>query len=447
MRDLDTLIKAYDIRGIVPDQLDESLAYDVGAAFADLLAPERIAVGHDMRVSSPALADALAAGAAGRGVDVLAIGYVSTDLLYFASGLHDLPGAMITASHNPPSYNGIKLCRPGAAPVGQDTGLGEIRKGLETGLPPTDRPKGEVRSEDLLPAYADHLRRLVNLDGSRPLKIVVDAGNGMAGRTAPVVLRHPAFELVPLYFELDGTFPNHEANPMDPANLTDLQAAVIAHHADIGLAFDGDADRCFFVAETGERIAPSDVVGLIATRELARHPGAAIIYNAITSRAVPEEITEHGGRPIRTRVGHSFIKQVMADNNAVFGGEHSGHYYFRDFWNADSGMLAALHVLQALGQTTEPLSTLMSEFSRYVASGETNLTVADIPGALARVEAAYSARGATADHLDGLTVTLPGGPWFNLRPSNTEPLLRLNVEAADQATMTQLRNEVLHLVG
>jgi phosphomannomutase len=447
MRDLDTLIKAYDIRGIVPDQLDESLAYDVGAAFAELLTPERIAVGHDMRVSSPALADALAAGAASRGVDVLAIGYVSTDLLYFASGIHAIPGAMITASHNPPSYNGIKLCRPGAAPVGQDTGLREIRKMLETGLPSTDRPTGDVRPEDLLPAYADHLRQLVDLDGSRPLKIVVDAGNGMAGRTAPVVLRHPAFELVPLYFELDGTFPNHEANPMDPANLVDLRAAVIEHHADIGLAFDGDADRCFFVAETGERIAPSDVVGLIATRELARHPGAAIIYNAITSRAVPEEITEHGGRPIRTRVGHSFIKQVMADNHAVFGGEHSGHYYFRDFWNADSGMLAALHVLQALGQTTEPLSTLMSGFSRYVASGETNLTVADIPGTLAQVETAYSARGATADHLDGLTITLPGGAWFNLRPSNTEPLLRLNVEAADQATMTQLRNELLALLA
>jgi phosphomannomutase len=445
MRDLDALIKAYDIRGTVPDELDESLAYDVGAAFADLLAPERIAVGHDMRVSSPALADALAAGAASRGVDVLAIGYVSTDLLYFASGIHAIPGAMITASHNPPSYNGIKLCRPGAAPVGQDTGLAEIRKTLETGLPPTARPAGEVRTEDLLPAYAEHLRRLVDLDGSRRLKIVVDAGNGMAGRTAPVVLR--GFELVPLYFELDGTFPNHEANPMDPANLVELQAAVIEHHADIGLAFDGDADRCFFIAETGERIAPSAVVGLIATRELARHPGAAIIYNAITSRAVPEEITEHGGRPIRTRVGHSFIKQVMADNNAVFGGEHSGHYYFGDFWNADSGMLAALHVLQALGQTTAPLSALMSQFSRYVASGETNLTIADIPATLTRVETAYAARGATADHLDGLTMTLPGGAWFNLRPSNTEPLLRLNVEAPDRATMTHLREEVLGLVG
>jgi phosphomannomutase len=446
MRDLDKLIKAYDIRGIVPDQLDDELAYQVGAAFAHHLGAELIAVGHDMRVSSPALAEAFARGVASRGTDVLAIGYVSTDLLYFASGVGDVPGAMITASHNPPAYNGIKLCRPGAAPIGQETGLTRIRTLLENGLPAYDGEPGQIGHQDLLPAYAAHLRGLVDLSASRRLKLVVDAGNGMAGRTAPVVLRHPALEVVPLYFELDGTFPHHEANPMNPANLSDLRGAVRREGADLGLAFDGDADRCFFVDETGEAISPSAVVSLIATRELALHPGAAIIYNAITSRAVAELITENGGRPIRTRVGHSFIKQVMADNNAVFGGEHSGHYYFRDFWNADSGMLAALHVLEALGETDQPLSALTARYVRYVASGEVNLTVGDIPGTLARIEAHYTARGAAADRLDGLTITLPGGAWFNLRPSNTEPLLRLNVEASDAATMQQLRDAVINAV-
>ncbi|NIK62157.1 phosphomannomutase/phosphoglucomutase [Kribbella shirazensis] len=447
MRDLGTLIKAYDIRGTVPDQLDDELAFQVGAAFAHHLGADLVAVGHDMRVSSPSLAEAFSAGVAGRGADVLSIGFVSTDLLYFASGVGDIPGAMITASHNPPAYNGIKLCRPGAAPVGQDTGLREIRTLLETGLPAYDGETGQIRHQDLLPPYAAHLRRLVDLTGSRRLKIVVDAGNGMAGRTAPVALRHPAFEIVPLYFELDGTFPHHEANPMNPANLDDLRLAVRRHGADIGLAFDGDADRCFFVDEQGAAVSPSSVVSLIATRELDRHPGSAIVYNAITSKAVAEEVTEHGGRPIRTRVGHSFIKQVMADNDAVFGGEHSGHYYFRDFWNADSGMLAALHVLEALGQADEPLSELMHGFSRYVASGEINLAHEDIRAALELVQARYSDQGATTDHLDGLTVTLPGGAWFNLRPSNTEPLLRLNVEGTDHESMAHLRDDVLGLLG
>ncbi|WP_328321473.1 phosphomannomutase/phosphoglucomutase [Kribbella sp. NBC_00382] len=445
MHDLSTLIKAYDIRGTVPDQLDDDLAFQVGAAFAHHLGATLLAVGHDMRVSSPSLAAAFSAGVASRGADVLAIGFVSTDLLYFASGSQNIPGAMITASHNPPAYNGIKLCRPGAAPVGQDTGLREIRALLETGLPEYDGVPGRIRSEDLLPSYAGYLRRLVDLDGSRPLKIVIDAGNGMAGRIVPVVLEHPAFDLVQLYFELDGTFPHHVANPMDPANLEDLRIAVRLHGADLGLAFDGDADRCFFVDEEGDRVSPSAVVSLIATRELARRPGAAIVYNAITSKAVPEQVTEHGGRPIRTRVGHSFVKQVMADNNAVFGGEHSGHYYFQDFWNADSGMLAALHVIEALGQSAQPLSALMREFSRYVASGEINLTLEDVPAALTLVENHY--RDVAADHLDGLTITLPGRGWFNLRPSNTEPLLRLNVEAADHATMAQVRDEVLDLLG
>jgi phosphomannomutase len=445
MRDLGTLIKAYDIRGTVPDQLDDGLAFQVGAAFAHHLAAPLIAVGHDMRVSSPSLAAAFSAGVTSRGTDVLAIGFVSTDLLYFASGLRNVPGAMITASHNPPAYNGIKMCRPGAAPVGQDTGLREIRTLLETGLPEYGKGPGRVEDVDLLPTYAEYLRRLVPLSGGRPLKIVVDAGNGMAGRTVPVVLQHPSLEIVPLYFELDGTFPNHEANPMNPANLADLRAAVTRHGADLGLAFDGDADRCFFVDEQAARVSPSAVVSLIATRELARRPGAAVVYNAITSRAVAEDITAHGGRPIRTRVGHSFIKQVMADNSAVFGGEHSGHYYFQDFWNADSGMLAALHIIEALGRSARPLSALMAEFSRYADSGEINTTLADIPATLALVEAHYRGHGATADHLDGLTVTLPDGSWFNLRPSNTEPLLRLNVEAADEPAMARLRDEVLAL--
>ncbi|TCO37643.1 phosphomannomutase [Kribbella antiqua] len=445
--DLSGLIKAYDIRGVVPDQLDDELAFQVGASFAHHIGADLIAVGHDMRVSSPALAKAFAAGVTSRGSDVLAIGLASTDLLYFASGIRDIPGAMITASHNPPTYNGIKLCRPGAAPIGQGTGLADIRALLEGGLPSYDGRLGLSHSEDLLPTYSTYLHALVDLDGTRRLKVVVDAGNGMAGRTAPVVLEHPTLEIVPLYFELDGTFPHHEANPMDPANLADLRAAVRRHRADLGLAFDGDADRCFFVDEHGEPVSPNNIISLIATRELALQPGSAVVCNAITSKAVAEQITEHGGRPIRTRVGHSFIKQVMADHNAVFGGEHSGHYYFEQFWYADSGMLAALHVLAALGHTNQPLSTLTAQFSRYVASGELNLALSDIPAALHQVETSYLAAGATADHLDGLTITLPNGAWFNLRPSNTEPLLRLNVEAPDRTSMTQLRHEILTLLN
>ncbi|MFG1911469.1 phosphomannomutase/phosphoglucomutase [Kribbella sp. NPDC048928] len=447
MQDLAALIKAYDIRGTVPDQLNAELAFRAGAAFAEVSGAALIAVGHDMRVSSPELAAAVADGAASRGADVLAIGLASTDMLYYASGARDVAGAMITASHNPPAYNGIKFCRPGAAPVGQDTGLREIRTLLETGLPAYNGPAGTVHSEDLLTEYAEYLHGLVDLSGNRRLKIVVDAGNGMAGRTAPVVLDRSAFDLVPLYFELDGTFPNHPANPLDPANVVDLRAAVKQHHADAGLAFDGDADRCFFVDENGDAVSPNNIISLIATRELARDPGSAVVYNVITSKAVAEQIVDHGGVPVRSRVGHSFIKQAMADHDAVFGGEHSGHYYFRRFWRADTGMLTALHVLDALGETDQPLSALTAQFSRYADSGEINNVVADVPAVLARVEAHYTADGAAADHLDGLTITRPDGAWFNLRPSNTEPLLRLNVEAADPATMEQLRREVLSLLN
>ena len=445
VRNLSSIVKAYDIRGVVPDQLDEQVARAVGAAFARVTGAERIVTARDMRESSAPLAAAFAEGATAQGADVLDAGLGSTDLLYFAAGSLDLPGAMFTASHNPARYNGIKLCRAGAAPVGQDTGLREIRALAEQDLEPAAR-RGRVEQRDLLPAYAAYLLGLVDLAGIRPLTVVVDAGNGMAGHTVPAVLG-PPLTVVPLYFELDGSFPNHEANPLDPANLRDLQAKVIEVGADVGLAFDGDADRCFVVDERGRPVSPSAITALVAARALAEHPGEMVIHNLITSRAVPEIVREHGGVPVRSRVGHSFIKQVMAETGAVFGGEHSAHYYFRDFWRADTGMLAALHVLAALGGSDLPLSQLTADYERYAASGEVNSTVADVPGRTAAVEEEFGKRdGATMDHLDGLTVSLPDGSWFNLRPSNTEPLLRLNVEAPDETSMTELRDAVLALV-
>jgi phosphomannomutase len=445
VRDLSSIVKAYDIRGVVPDQLDEQVARAVGAAFARVTGAARIVTARDMRESSAPLAAAFADGVTAQGADVLDAGLGSTDLLYFASGSLDLPGAMFTASHNPARYNGIKLCRPGAAPVGQDTGLREIRALAEQDLDPAGR-RGRVEQRDLLPAYAAYLCELVDLSRIRPLTVVVDAGNGMAGHTVPAVLG-PPLTVVPMYFELDGSFPNHEANPLDPVNLRDLQAWVVDVGAAVGLAFDGDADRCFVVDERGRPVSPSAITALVAARTLAEHPGEMIIHNLITSRAVPEIIRERGGVPVRSRVGHSFIKQVMAETGAVFGGEHSAHYYFRDFWRADTGMLAALHVLAALGASDVPLSRLTAEYERYAASGEVNSTVADVPGRTAAVEEEFGKRdGATVDHLDGLTVSLPDGGWFNLRPSNTEPLLRLNVEAPDEASMTELRDAVLALV-
>jgi len=445
VRNLSSIVKAYDIRGVVPDQLDEQVARAVGAAFARVTGAERIVTARDMRESSAPLAAAFADGATAQGADVLDAGLGSTDLLYFAAGSLDLPGAMFTASHNPARYNGIKLCRAGAAPVGQDTGLREIRALAEQDLEPAAR-RGRVEQRDLLPAYAAYLLGLVDLAGIRPLTVVVDAGNGMAGHTVPAVLG-PPLTVVPLYFELDGSFPNHEANPLDPANLLDLQAKVVEVGADVGLAFDGDADRCFVVDERGRPVSPSAITALVAARALAEHPGEMVIHNLITSRAVPEIVREHGGVPVRSRVGHSFIKQVMAETGAVFGGEHSAHYYFRDFWRADTGMLAALHVLAALGDSDLPLSRLTADYERYAASGEVNSTVADVPGRTAAVEEEFGKRdGATVDHLDGLTVSLPDGSWFNLRPSNTEPLLRLNVEAPDETSMTELRDAVLALV-
>ena len=450
MTDLSGIVKAYDVRGVVGEELDDAVVREIGAALARLLRAEdettgAVVVGYDMRDSSPTLAAAFAEGVTAQGADVLEAGLGSTDLLYFASGSLDLPGAMFTASHNPARYNGIKLCRAGAAPVGQDTGLREIRALAEQDLEPAGR-RGRVEQRDLLPAYADYLLGLVDLAGIRPLTVVVDAGNGMAGHTVPAVLG-PPLTVVPLYFELDGSFPNHEANPLDPANLRDLQAKVVEVGADVGLAFDGDADRCFVVDERGRPVSPSAITALVAARALAEHPGDTVIHNLITSRAVPEIIRERGGVPVRARVGHSFIKQVMAETGAVFGGEHSAHYYFRDFWRADTGMLAALHVLAALGRSDLPLSALTAEYERYAGSGEVNSTVADVPGRTAAVEEEFGKRdGATVDHLDGLTVSLPDGSWFNLRPSNTEPLLRLNVEAPDEASMTELRDAVLALV-
>jgi phosphomannomutase len=446
VRDLSTIFKAYDVRGTVPDQLDEQVAHAVGAAFTRVTGASRIVTAHDMRASSVPLAAAFAAGATEQGADVLDAGLGSTDLLYFASGSLGLPGAMFTASHNPARYNGIKMCRAGAAPIGQDTGLREIRELAGGPLPPAGTP-GTVERRDLLPAYAAYLRELVDLTRIRPLTVVVDAGNGMAGHTVPAVLAGLPLTVVPLYFELDGTFPNHEANPLEPANLRDLQAKVVEVGADVGLAFDGDADRCFVVDERGRPVPPSAITALVAVRILAAHPGATVIHNLITSHAVPEIVRAHGGTPVRTRVGHSFIKQQMAETDAVFGGEHSAHYYFRDFWRADTGMLAALHVLAELGVADVPLSRLTAEYDRYAASGEINSTIADVPGRTAAVEEAYAKRdGAGVDHLDGLTVTLPDGSWFNLRPSNTEPLLRLNVEAPDERTMAELRDAVLALV-
>lgn len=450
MTDLSQLVKAYDVRGVVPDQWGEPLAELFGAAFVTVTGADAIVTGHDMRPSSPGLSQAFARGAASRGAKVTEIGLCSTDQLYFASGELDLPGAMFTASHNPAQYNGIKMCRAGAAPVGQDTGLAEIRRLVEewseTGLPASDATPGEITRRDMLADYAAHLRTLVDIGSIRRLKVVVDAGNGMGGHTVPTVFDGLPIDLVPMYFELDGTFPNHEANPLDPKNIVDLQEKVRETGADIGIAFDGDADRCFVVDERGEPVSPSAITALVAARELAKHPGSTVIHNLITSWTVPEVVKEHGGTPVRTRVGHSFIKQEMARTGAVFGGEHSAHYYFRDFWNADTGMLAALHVLAALGGQDGPLSALVAEYDRYAASGEINTAVDDQAGRTAAVRAAYADRpGTGVDELDGLTVTGEDW-WFNLRPSNTEPLLRLNVEARDPELMAAVRDEVLAMV-
>jgi len=441
------IFKAYDVRGIVPDQLDEDLARATGRAYVEVVGSDRVIVGHDMRPSSPGLAGAFAVGATAAGADVTMIGLASTDQLYFASGHLDVPGAMFTASHNPAQYNGIKMCRAQASPIGLESGLAEIRdRALGAAREPSGRA-GSISEHDVLGAYAAHLLSLAPVHGRR-LKIVIDAGNGMAGHTAPAVFERlgDGVEVVALYFELDGTFPNHEANPIEPENLADLQKAVLAEGADAGLAFDGDADRCFVVDENGRAVSPSTLTALIAARELLKEPGATVIHNLITSRAVPEIVAELGGKPVRTRVGHSFIKATMAETGAIFGGEHSGHFYFRDFWRADSGMLAALHTLAALAETDRPLSGLLAEYERYPMSGEINSEVADQAAVIEELEATYAGSDrVTTDRLDGLTVSHPD--WtFNVRPSNTEPLLRLNVEGRGEATMTATRDDVLALI-
>ncbi|MGV0791652.1 phosphomannomutase/phosphoglucomutase [Mycolicibacterium sp. XJ1819] len=427
------VIKAYDVRGLVGEEIDEQFVADVGAAFARLMRDEnatRVVIGRDMRASSPALADAFAEGVTAQGLDVVRIGLASTDQLYFASGLLDCPGAMFTASHNPAAYNGIKLCRAGAKPVGSDTGLARISADVIAGVPVSGASRGTITDRDVLADYGEFLRSLVEVTDLRPMTVAVDAGNGMAGHTTPAVLEPiPSVTLAPLYFELDGTFPNHEANPLDPANLVDLQKHVVETGADIGLAFDGDADRCFVVDENGRPVSPSAVTALVAGRELGREIGATVIHNLITSRAVPELVIERGGTPVRSRVGHSYIKALMAETGAIFGGEHSAHYYFRDFWGADSGMLAALYVLVALGEQDRPLSEVMADYERYEASGEVNFTVVDAESCVDDVLKAFVSQIQSIDHLDGVTVDLGEGSWFNLRMSNTEPLLRLNVEA------------------
>ena len=441
---IQAVFKAYDVRGTVPDQIDEDLARATGRAFVQVVGATEVVIGYDMRPSSPGLAGAFADGASQAGADVTLIGLASTDQLYFASGHLGVPGAMFTASHNPAQYNGIKMCRAHAQPVGLETGLAEIRDLVVSGEVSPATRIGSITEHDVLEAYAAHLLALAPVTGRR-LKVVADAGNGMAGYTAPAVFGRigEAVELVPLYFELDGTFPHHEANPIEPENLADLKAKVVEVGADVGLAFDGDADRCFLVDERGRAVSPSTLTALIAERELAKDPGATIIHNLITSRAVPELVRELGGNPVRTRVGHSFIKATMAETDAIFGGEHSGHFYFRDFWRADSGMLAALHALAALASYDGTLSELLAPYERYPLSGEINSTVADQAAVTAAIQAEYAGReGVTIDHLDGLSVS--HADWqFNVRPSNTEPLLRLNVEGRDETTMTAMRDTVL----
>jgi phosphomannomutase len=446
-----SIFKAYDVRGLVDKEITADFCFATGVAFARFLQQERepgtVVIGEDMRPSSPIFADAFSAGITSQGLDVIRIGLASTDMLYFAAGKLNMPGAMFTASHNPAEYNGIKMCLSGARPIGKESGLLTIEKFVEEGSPIELRSIGVERAQPMLDQYVDHLLELVDVRSMRPLKVVIDAGNGMAGYTAPAVFKRLSAEVIEMYFELDGTFPNHEANPIDPKNLQDLSKAVKKHKADIGLAFDGDADRCFLVDEKGDLVNPSALTALIADRALASDPGSTIIYNLISSRSVKEVIEENGGTAVRSRVGHSYIKKMMADTGAIFGGEHSGHFYFRDFWRADSGMLAALHALAALSESKGTLSELLHSYNRYSSSGEINSVVNDAQSVMETIESHYVAmEGITTDHLDGLTVESSDW-WFNVRASNTEPLLRLNVEANSDALMKKVSAQVLALIG
>jgi phosphomannomutase len=447
---LEKIIKAYDIRGLVKDEITPDFSFSLGIAFAKFLEYERepatIVVGEDMRPSSPLLADAFSDGVISQGMDVIRIGLASTDMLYFASGKLNLPGIMFTASHNPAKYNGMKLCKSGARPIGQETGLLKIRELIEQGVPISNRPIGSIRNQDLLKEYVDYLLSLFpdKAFEKRKLKVVIDAGNGMAGFTAPAVMERLNIDLIPMYFELDGNFPNHEANPIEAKNLKDLQKRVKKEKADIGLAFDGDADRCFLINEKGELVNPSALTSLIAVHQLKTKPGSTIIYNLISSKAVSEVIAENGGIGVRSRVGHSYIKSLMAESGAIFGGEHSGHFYFSNFWCADSGMLAALYALTELMATKNTLSELLRPFNRYVASGEINSKVKNVEKSIELIRKKYCDKY-LVDELDGLTITADSW-WFNLRPSNTEPLLRLNVEADTEKEMVKIRDTVLSLI-
>ena len=450
-QDLDKVFKAYDVRGEYPEQLDEGLAERIGRAFIALTGAKTLAIGQDMRPSSGPLADALGQGATSQGADVLRIGLCSTDMLYYVSGSLDVAAIMLTASHNPSRYNGLKFCRPGAVPVGEESGLREVKELVAAGEPAADaaRPGQLEFREDLVDRYAAHVRSFVDLSALRPLKVVADAGNGMAGFVLPKIFEGLPYELVPLYFELDGNFPNHPADPINPDNLKDLQARVLEERADVGLAFDGDADRVFLVDEQGGIVQSSLVGALVARTMCEREAGATVLYNLICSQVVPETIREAGGTPVRTRVGHSFIKQIMADTGAIFGCEHSGHYYFRDNYRADSGLIAALVVLEVLSRAQAPLSAVLAPYRRYADSGEVNRRVqGDDPKAvIEQVAEAFAEQ--RQDRTDGLTVEAngdDGGWWFNLRPSNTEPLLRLNVEAGSEERMAAVRDRVLDLV-
>ena len=441
--DLGRIFKAYDVRGVVPDDLDGAIARRIGAAFASWSGAPEILIGRDGRPSSPELASELGEGATSRGVGVIDLGLVSTDLLYFASGSLDRPGVMITASHNPKEYNGLKFCLAGAKPVGEESGLGEIRALVEKGDEILGTAHAGVTRRDLLDAYVDHVVGFTDVDRMRPLTVAVDTANGMGGIVVPAVMARLPVTLHHLYAEVDGTFPNHPADPIDPANQRDVKAAVLEHRADVGMAFDGDADRVFLVDERAQGVSGSALTALVAASMLDREPGAKVVHNLICSWTVPEVIREHGGIPIRTRVGHSFIKQVMAETGAVFGGEHSGHYYFRDNYGADSGLIAAVIALGELSTSGGPLSDLLAPFDRYAASGEINTRVDDPAGTVERIATAFP--DGRHDRLDGLTVEFDDW-WFNVRPSNTEPLLRLNVEAKDRERLERETSDLLALI-
>jgi phosphomannomutase len=440
---LDTIFKAYDVRGVYPDEIDEDVARRIGNAFAVFTGAERLVVARDMRPSSVPLSAAFIEGATLAGASVVDAGLASTDLMYFAAGRLDAPGAMFTASHNPAQYNGIKLCKAGAAPVGQDTGLGQIKAAVAEGRLERAATPGTVSQQDLVGEFADHVRSFVDVSALAPMTVVADTANGMGGLVVPRVFEGLPFDLTILFPELDGTFPNHPADPIQSENLRDLQAAIREKSADVGLAFDGDADRVFLVDDQAQPLSGSLTTSIVAKGILAAHPGETVVHNLICSRAVPDIIREMGGTPVRTRVGHSFIKGVMAETGAIFGGEHSGHYYFRDNWRADSGIIASLVVLEQLAQAGVPLSELRKPFERYAASGEINTKVADQKAAMEKVGNAFP--DAPKDMLDGLSIDA-GDFWFNVRPSNTEPLLRLNLEAADSDTCARATDQVLGLI-